>query len=53
MRYLILFLLISFTIAQDMQVKYVVAYTVDIDWGGEIEPVSEITAAPGYGKFHG
>ena len=53
MRYLILFLLISFTIAQDMQVKYVVAYTVDIDWGGEIETVSEITAAPGYGKFHG
>ena len=36
-----------------MQVKYVVAYTVDIDWGGEIETVSEITAAPGYGKFHG
>ena len=53
MRYLILVLLISFTIAQDMQVKYVVAYTVDIDWGGEIETVSEITAAPGYGKFHG
>ena len=36
-----------------MQVKYVVAYTVDVDWGGEIETVSEITAAPGYGKFHG
>ena len=36
-----------------MQVKYVVAYTVDMDWGGEIETVSEITAAPGYGKFHG
>ena len=53
MRYLILALLISFIIAQDMQVKYVVAYTVDIDWGGEIETVSEITAAPGYGKFHG
>ena len=53
MRYLILALLISFVIAQDMQVKYVVAYTVDIDWGGEIETVSEITAAPGYGKFHG
>ena len=48
MRYLILALLISFVIAQDMQVKYVVAYTVDIDWGGEIETVSEITAAPGY-----
>ena len=29
-----------------MQVKYVVAYTVDVDWGGEIETVSEITAAP-------
>ena len=53
MRYLILVILISFIIAQDMQVKYVVAYTVDIDWGGEIETVSEITAAPGYGKFHG
>ena len=36
-----------------MQVKYVVAYTVDVDWGGEIETISEITAAPGYGKFHG
>ena len=53
MRYLILFLLISYIIAKDMQVKYVVAYTVDVDWGGEIETVSEITAAPGYGKFHG
>ena len=37
MRYLILAPLISFTIAQDMQVKYVVAYTIDVDWGGEIE----------------
>jgi len=45
--------LISFIIAQDMQVKYVVAYTIDVDWGGEIETVSEITAAPGYGKFNG
>ena len=53
MRYMILAILISFIIAQDMQVKYVVAYTVDVDWGGEIETVSEITAAPGYGKFHG
>ena len=53
MRYMILTILVSFIIAQDMQVKYVVAYTVDIDWGGEIETVSEITAAPGYGKFHG
>ena len=53
MRYLIIVLLISFTNAQDMQVKYVVAYTIDVDWGGEIETVSEITAAPGYGKFHG
>ena len=53
MRYLIIVLIISFTTAQDMQIKYVVAYTVDIDWGGEIETVSEITAAPGYGKFHG
>lgn len=53
MRYLILVLLISYIIAKDMQVKYVVAYTVDVDWGGEIETVSEITAAPGYGKFHG
>ena len=53
MRYLILAPLISFIIAQDMQVKYVVAYTIDVDWGGEIETVSEITAAPGYGKFHG
>ena len=50
---MILAILISFIIAQDMQVKYVVAYTVDVDWGGEIETVSEITAAPGYGKFHG
>tara|TARA_S200000501_G_scaffold75950_1_gene67757 strand:- start:8487 stop:9401 length:915 start_codon:yes stop_codon:yes gene_type:complete len=53
MRYLILAPLISFIIAQDMQVKYVVAYTIDVDWGGEIETVSEITAAPGYGKFNG
>ena len=53
MGYLILIILTSFIIAQDMQVKYVVVYTVDIDWGGEIETVSEITAAPGYGKFHG
>ena len=53
MRYLILVIISSFIIAQDMQVKYVVAYTVDVDWGGEIETVSEITAAPGYGKFHG
>jgi len=53
MRYVKLVLLISFTIAQDMQVKYVVAYTIDVDWGGEIETVSEITAAPGYGKFNG
>ena len=53
MKYMILAILISFIIAQDMQVKYVVAYTVDVDWGGEIETVSEITAAPGYGKFHG
>ena len=53
MKYMILAILISFIIAQDMQVKYVVMYTVDIDWGGEIETVSEITAAPGYGKFHG
>jgi len=45
--------LISFSIAQDMQVKYVVAYTIDVDWVGEIETVSEITAAPGYGKFNG
>ena len=45
--------LISISIAQDMQVKYVVAYTMDVDWGGEIETVSEITAAPGYGKFNG
>ena len=45
MRYLILAIFI-FIIAQDMQVKYE-AYTVDIDWGGEIETVSEITA-PGY-----
>ena len=53
MRYVKLVLLISFTIAQDMQVKYVVAYTIDVDWVGEIETVSEITAAPGYGKFNG
>ena len=39
--------------AQDMQVKYVVAYTIDVDWGGEIETVSEITAAPGYARFNG
>ena len=45
--------LISFSIAQDMQVKYVVAYTIDVDWGGEIETVSEITVAPGYGRFNG
>ena len=53
MKYLIPAPLISFIIAQGMQVKYVVAYTIDVDWGGEIETVSEITAAPGYGKFHG
>ena len=53
MRYIILVLLISFITAQDIQVKYVVAYTIDLDWGGEIETVSEIIAAPGYGKFHG
>ena len=53
MRYLILIIISSFIMAQDMQVKYVVAYTVDVDWGGEIETISEITAAPGYGKFHG
>ena len=53
MRYLIIALFIPFIIAQDMQVKYVVAYIVDIEWGGEIETISEITAAPGYGKFHG
>ncbi len=53
MRYVKLVLLISFTIAQDMQVKYVVAYTIDVDWVGEIETVSEITVSPGYGKFHG
>ena len=53
MRYLIIVLIISFITAQDMQVKYVVAYTIDVDWGGEIETVSEITAAPGYGKFNG
>ena len=53
MRYVKLVLLISFTIAQDMQVKYVVAYTIDVKLGGEIETVSEITAAPGYGKFNG
>ena len=53
MRLTSILFLISFSIAQDMQVKYVVAYTIDIDWGGEIETVSEITAAPGYGKFNG
>ena len=53
MRLASILFLIFFSIAQDMQVKYVVAYTIDIDWGGEIETVSEITAAPGYGKFNG
>ena len=53
MRLASILFLISLSIAQDMQVKYVVAYTIDIDWAGEIETVSEITASPGYGKFHG
>ena len=39
--------------AQDMQVKYVVAYTIDVDWGGEVESVAEVTAAPGYARFNG
>lgn len=45
--------LISFSMAQDMQVKYVVAYTIDVDWGGEVESVAEVTAAPGYARFNG
>ena len=48
----VLFML-TLSIAQDMQIKYVTAYTIDVDWGGEIETVSEITAAPGYAKFNG
>ena len=53
MRLASIFFLISFSIAQDMQVKYVVAYTIDVNWGGEIETVSEITTAPGYAKYSG
>jgi|MDTC01.3.fsa_nt_gb hypothetical protein len=53
MRLASIIFLISFSMAQDMQVKYVVAYTIDVDWGGEIETVSEITAAPGYARFNG
>ena len=53
MRLASILFLISFSIAQDMQVKYVVAYTIDVNWGGEIETVSEITAAPGYVKYSG
>ena len=53
MRLTSILFLISFSIAQDMQVKYVVAYTIDVNWGGEIETVSEITAAPGYAKYSG
>ena len=34
-------------------IEHLIRGTEDIDWGGEIETVSEITAAPGYGKFHG
>jgi len=48
-----LIFMFSLSVAQDMQVKYVVAYTIDVDWGGEIETVSEITAAPGYARFNG
>ena len=53
MRLTSILFLISFSIAQDMQVKYVVAYTIDVNWGGEIETVSEITTAPGYAKYSG
>lgn len=53
MRLASLIFLVSFSMAQDMQVKYVVAYTIDVDWGGEIETVSEITVAPGYARFNG
>ena len=53
MRLASIIFLISFSMAQDMQVKYVVAYTIDVDWGGEVESVAEVTAAPGYARFNG
>ena len=53
MRFANVLFLLTFSIAQDMQIKYVTAYTIDVEWGGEIETVSEIIAAPGYAKFNG
>tara|TARA_B100001123_G_scaffold449495_1_gene615070 strand:- start:360 stop:1271 length:912 start_codon:yes stop_codon:yes gene_type:complete len=53
MRCLNLILLLSFSVSQDLQVKYVSAYTVDFDWGGEVESVIEVTAARGYLRFNG
>ena len=53
MRLVNLILFLSFSVAQDLQVKYVSAYTIDFDWGGEVESVAEVTAARGYLRFNG
>ena len=53
MRLVGLILFLSFSEAQDLQVKYVSAYTIDFDWGGEVESVAEVTAARGYLRFNG
>ena len=47
------FILISYTLAQDMQVRYVSAYTIDVKWGGEVETIFEVNAAPDYLRING
>ena len=44
--------LISFSIAQDMQVRYVSSYSFDAKWFGEIEIVLDQIRAPGYYRFN-
>ena len=48
MRLLYFPFLISFSMAQEMQVRYVSAYTFDAKWAGEFEIVIDQIRAPGY-----
>ena len=52
-RSICVFILISYTLAQDMQVRYVSAYTIDVKWGGEVETIFEVNAAPDYLRING
>ena len=53
LRLIQIFFFTSFLISQDMQAKYVTAYTIDAKIFGEFETILEYVAAPSYARLHG